>query len=124
MALTTSAMYLSSFFARMTIEIALRQNPNAEFVVSKSWLKEVEKWLLGRNAKVIDGTECVTDLVQKLIKRQGMLALSADGRIWFRQPYPACDSLIVFAYILQALSLSDAPFSEVLARMNGNSIGE
>jgi phosphomannomutase len=104
--------------ARMVIEIALHQQRSGNFVVSTSWLKDVEQWLAGRNAKVINGAESVIDLVQSLAEQQGCLALSADGRIWFRHSYPACDALIVFAYLLQALSLSDAPFSDVIARVS------
>lgn len=106
--------------ARMVIEMALRQQQNAEFVVSTSWLKDVKQWLTGRNAKVVDGTESVTSLVQKLLGCSGALALSADGRIWFRHSYLVCDALLIFAYLLQALSLSDASFSDVIARVSVN----
>ncbi|MBI3863834.1 MAG: hypothetical protein HY290_18245 [Planctomycetia bacterium] len=37
------------------------------------------------------------------------------GRYWFAEPRPACDALLTLVRLLQALSRSDVPFSEVVA---------
>ena len=39
---------------------------------------------------------------------------SVDDRFWFRESYPACDAVLTLARALQALSLSDAKFSNLL----------
>ena len=103
--------------ARLLIEIAQRENYAAEFVVATSWLSESAQWLLGRDATAIDGGETAANLVRLLVERDAVLALSGDGRIWFHHKHPACDALIVLAKVLQVLSLSDLPFSEVVARI-------
>jgi phosphomannomutase len=109
--------------ARLLIEIAQRENPAAQFVVSTSWMKETARWLSGRDATAIDGGETTEDLVKTLADKSAVLALSSDGRVWFRQSYPVCDALLVVAHVLQALSLSDALFSDVVSRISQNAEG-
>ena len=104
--------------ARLLIEVAQREHQSAEFVVANSWLDETNRWLTGRDAKAVDGGETAANLVRLLVDREAVLAISADGRVWFRHEYPACDAMLVLANVLQALSLSDAPFSEVVARIS------
>jgi phosphomannomutase len=52
-----------------------------------------------------------------LALRREQLAFGADGqgRYWFADPYPACDALLTLVHLLQVLSRSDTPFSEVVA---------
>lgn len=42
-----------------------------------------------------------------------LLAGGASGRYWFQETFPTCDALLTLAKVLQALSRSDARFSEV-----------
>ena len=104
--------------ARLLVEIAQRDHVAPRFVVSTSWLHDVRGWLEGRAGNVIDGGETASDLVQTLVDREAQMALSSDGRIWFSAGYPACDAIRLLASILQALSLTDAPFSELIARIS------
>ncbi len=104
--------------ARLLIEIAQRENHQARFVVASSMMGDVMQWLSGRDATAIDGGELTANLVRLLVESDAVLALSSDGRVWFRQREIACDAVLVLANILQALSLSDAPFTEVVARIS------
>ncbi len=104
--------------ARLLIEFAQRQQLDAKFVVSTSWITDVRQWISGRDATAVDGGESTANLVRILIEQDAVLGLSSDGRIWFGHQYPTCDALLVLANVLQALSLSDAPFSEVVARIS------
>ena len=79
---------------------------------------DVTHWLSSRDATAIDGGETTANLVRLLVESDALLALSSDGRVWFRQNEIACDAILVLANILQALSLSDAPFAEVVARIS------
>lgn len=106
--------------ARLVIEVAQREQHDAQFVVATSFLADAQRWLSGRDATVADGGESATSLVSKLVERDAVLAISGDGRIWFRHAYPACDAVLVLAQVLQVLSLSDAPFSEVITRINAD----
>ncbi len=104
--------------ARLLIEITQREQRGAPFVVSSSLFHDAAKWLEGREARAIDGGESAADLVRLLMEHEAAMALSADGRVWFRDAYPACDALLVLAHVLQALSFSDTPFSDVVARIS------
>ena len=104
--------------ARLLIEIAQRENHQARFVVASSLMGDVTHWLSSRDATAIDGGETTANLVRLLVESDALLALSSDGRVWFRQNEIACDAILVLANILQALSLSDAPFAEVVARIS------
>jgi phosphomannomutase len=48
--------------------------------------------------------------------RRDRMPFAADGlgRYWFAEAYPACDALLTLVHLLQALSRSDTPFSEVV----------
>jgi len=48
------------------------------------------------------------------MQRDGVrFACDGMGRYWFAEAYPACDALLTLVHLLQALSRSDTPFSEV-----------
>ena len=104
--------------ARLLIEIAQRENHHARFVVASSLMGDVTQWLSGRDAVATDGGESTSNLVRLLVEGEAVLALSSDGRVWFRQNEITCDAILVLANILQALSLSDASFTEVIARIS------
>lgn len=104
--------------ARLLVEMAQRDHVAPRFVVATSWLSKVREWLEGRAGNVIDGGQTASGLVQLLMDREAEMALSSDGRVWFRSSYPTCDAIRTLASILQALSLTDAPFSELIARIS------
>ncbi len=104
--------------ARLLIEIAQRENHQARFVVASSLMGGVTQWLSGRDATAIDGGETTASLVRLLVESDAVLAVTSDGRVWFRDDGIACDAILVLANILQALSLSDASFAEVVARIS------
>ncbi|WP_010582932.1 phosphohexomutase domain-containing protein [Schlesneria paludicola] len=108
--------------ARLLFEISQREHRHAQFVVATSWHHDVTHWLQGRDASLICEVESISDLIRLLLEREALLAISADGRVWFRQSYPTCDALLVLARTLQVLSLSDAPFSEVVSRIDRNDV--
>ena len=108
--------------ARLLIEYSQRDNRNARFVVATSWLSDVRQSLAGRDAQAVDGGETAENLVERLVEHQGILGMSADGRIWFGHDPPVCDALLVLANLLQALSLSDSPFSDVVSRISQDSL--
>src|SRR5262245_48765893 len=64
------------------------------------------------------------------MQRDGVrFAADGTGRYWFAEACPTCDALLTLVHLLQALSRSDTPFSEVrqvppagrLAEMSGGS---
>ncbi len=54
------------------------------------------------------------DLPATIMQHSSNLAISADNRVWFGGDYPACDAILTLARVLQSLSLTDKPMSEII----------
>lgn len=59
-------------------------------------------------------------VVLAMRQHQARFAADGTGRYWFAEAYPACDALLTLVHMLQSLSRSDEPFSEVVAKSGGN----
>ena len=103
--------------ARILFEFAQREIPCPNFIVATSLAADASGWLQNREAKAIDAGEATENLVRLLVTQNAHFALASDGRVWFDPNHPKCDALLTLAMILQALSLSDAPFSDVVAKI-------
>jgi phosphomannomutase len=103
--------------ARILIEFVQREKEAAQFVAATPLMTDVSNWLRGRSATVTDGGATVHSLVEAFVAQNAEFALAGDGRVWFDPLRPTCDAFLVVAKLLQALSLSDTPFSEVVARI-------
>lgn len=64
---------------------------------------------------VQDGGETHGSLAQSMRDSRAVFGCGNDDRYWFRESYPACDGIRTLAWILQTLSRSDRPFSQVAA---------
>lgn len=104
--------------ARLLIEVVMRHHGSAAVVISSCWAHEAQSWFDGRNAVVFDGGDSTAELVFSLQEKKAALGFSADGRIWFGYDPPVSDAIVSLAGILQALSFSDTPFSEVVSRIS------
>ncbi len=49
-----------------------------------------------------------------LRREKAVFGADGRGRYWFAESHPACDALLTLVHLLQALSRSDTPFSEVV----------
>lgn len=103
--------------ARLVMEIIQRDNHAAKFVVATSLIQDATQWLAGREATAVEAGETTEGLVRTLHHLPAQVGFATDGRIWFQAEHPCCDALLVLSSILQVLSLSDAPFSEVVTRI-------
>lgn len=91
-----------------------------------------------RHSRIVLEQSAAAALLRPIDRRDGFVAMSdanrwsiatamreADavfaggdsGRYWFREAIPTCDAVLTLAKLLQALSRSDAEFSQVLARL-------
>jgi phosphomannomutase len=51
-------------------------------------------------------------------RHQAVFGASGGGHYWFYEGFPTCDAIVTVARLLQVLSRSDTPLSEVAARAN------
>lgn len=102
--------------AQLLITLELRECRSARVVVDPALSASLETWVAGRSGAVELIAKNSSQLAQTMMHQDAALGFTSGHRTWFRSPHPICDSILVLARVLQALSLSDAPMSEVLAR--------
>ncbi len=61
------------------------------------------------------GLNTLASMSQAMREHQASLGWDAQGRFWFREAFPTSDAVLTLAYLLQALSRSDATVSEAVA---------
>ena len=104
----------SGELARVLIDFERREQRDLKVVVDRSLSDELTGWLTPRRIEYGQSESTAAALVETLAKSDSRLGLLGDGRIWFRETHVTCDAILTLARTLQALSLSDASFSEVV----------
>ncbi len=104
----------SGELARVLIDFERREQRDLKVVVDRSLSDELTGWLTPRRIEYGQSESTAAAVVETLAKSDSRLGLLGDGRIWFRDTQATCDAILTLARTLQALSLSDASFSEVV----------
>ena len=104
----------SGELARVLIDFERREQRDLKVVVDRSLSDELTGWLTPRRIEYMESESTAAAVVETLAKSDSRLGLLGDGRVWFRDTHATCDVILTLARILQALSLSDASFSEVV----------
>lgn len=91
----------------------LRDHPGRTVVVTSDLASH-----LGTTVGALAGTLVVSgpdsaELARAVSAEHAVLGAGGDQRCWFDEDYPACDAVLTMAAVLQAMSWSDAPLSEV-----------
>jgi phosphomannomutase len=74
----------------------------------------------GDATRIADGA--TLSAMSLALKEPGaMCGGGASGRYWFVESFPTCDAVLTLVKLLQILSRSDRPFSEVLSRKSAAS---
>ena len=104
--------------ARLLVLFELHERRSAKIVIDESLSSQVSGWLnpLGSTCQVEQASTCL--LPKTVIQHSAELGITADHRVWFGGAYPACNAILTLARVLQALSLSDSPMSDVLNRLS------
>jgi hypothetical protein len=103
---------------RLLVLFEIREHRSANIVIEEALKPQFEEWL------GTIGSACQAEwgpshrLPQMVLQHSAALGIAADHRIWFGGSYPACNAILTLARVLQALSLSDSPMSDVLKRMS------
>ena len=104
----------SGELARVLIDFERREQRDLKVVVDRSLSDELTGWLTPRRIEYGQSESTAAAVVETLAKSDSRLGLLGDGRVWFRETHATCDAILTLARTLQALSLSDASFSEVV----------
>lgn len=104
--------------ARLLTLFELHEHRQARILLEDSLPAEIATSLAAINPACQVERCDIAALPASLLEFNAHLGVTADHRVWFGGDYPACNAIQTLARVLQALSLSDAPMSELLQRAN------
>ena len=104
----------SGELARVLIDFERHEQRDLRVVVDRSLSDELTGWLTPRRIDYLQSESTAAAVVEALIESGSRLGLLGNGRVWFHETHAICDAILTLARTLQALSLSDASFSEVI----------
>ena len=102
--------------ARLLVLLEMHEHRATRAVVDETLYPEVTGWLASVGTACQVEPSSLADLPAAVIQHNAALGITADHRVWFGGPYPASNAILTLARVLQALSLSDTPMSEVIRR--------
>ncbi len=104
----------SGELARVLIDFERREQRDLKVVVDRRLSDELTGWLTPRRIDYVQSESTAAAVVEALIESGSRLGLLGNGRVWFCETHATCDAILTLARTLQALSLSDASFTEVI----------
>lgn len=102
--------------ARLLVLLELHEHRSARLVADEGLCAELSSWQQVVGSAIQLEPKSAAQIPAALMDHNASLGITADNRVWFGGAYPACNAFMTLARVLQALSLSDAPMSEVLQR--------
>lgn len=99
---------------QMLVRSALRERPSLSvaFGTTKERSHASRQPFEQLGASVIDAGPTQESLALAMQRPEAVIGGCSSGHYWFRDATPVCDAVITLAHVLQALSQSDAQFSE------------
>lgn len=98
---------------RLLCRRLLRDHPGGTVVVTTDLASHIEMTVNALAETLIVTGPDSADLARAVSAEHAVLGAGSDQRCWFDEDYPACDAVLTLAAVLQAMSWSDAPLSEV-----------
>lgn len=93
----------------------LCDHPAGTVVVSTELAAGIETLVATLRGRLVVASPDPAELARSVHAEHAVIGSGNDHRCWFDEDYPACDAVLTLAAVLQALSWSDAPLSEVAA---------
>jgi len=104
--------------ARLLIDFERHEHHHLKVVATETLANELSAWSMRLGVETVVSDESAASVTTSFVEIEARLGLLGDGRVWFGDAHPMCDVLVTLARVLQALSLSDASFGEVVSRMS------
>ena len=103
---------------RVLADFVLQESRGASIVVEESAAAALRPAIEAAGGRSAACGARLSHMAQALRAREGQLGGGDSGRYWFREAFATCDAVLTIAKVLQALSRSDADFSEVVRRVS------
>lgn len=102
--------------ARLLVLLEMHEHRATRVVVDEALSSEVREWLTSVGTACQIESSTPSELPAAVLQHNAALGITADHRVWFGGLYPTCNAIVTLARVLQALSLSDTPMSDVIRR--------
>lgn len=102
--------------SRLLTLFELHEHRSARVVLDDRIDPQVSVSLTSINPACQVDVASVAELPGLLMTFNAHLGVTVDHRVWFGGDYPACNAIQTLARVLQAMSLSDTPMSDLLRR--------
>jgi phosphomannomutase len=96
-------------------QIVLLEYPKSSIVIEDDALEELQPEIEAFGGHCRPGGATLAQVSTAIKQFDAVLGGGSSGRFWFRESAPTCDAILTLAHLLQAISRSDAPLSEVVA---------
>ncbi len=105
-----------SRITELVAAVTLNLHPGRLVAIEHAAFDSLKPVIEKRGGECIDAGETL-ELMSNAIRDQRAIFGGGTGpRMWFGDTFPTCDAVLSIAKVLEALSQSDAPFSEVVPR--------
>lgn len=105
----------ASRITELLVRHLLSEHPRQAVGIESSAVSILRPLVEAAGARCLDAGATLAEMSQTLRRHQALLGGGESGRYWFRETFPTCDAILTLARVLQVLSQSDRPFSEVAA---------
>ncbi len=95
-------------------DVLLAEQREAAVVIDNVSRELLQPRIAAKNRRCWLGGWTQSDIWQAMRHESAICGGGATGRVWLRDAAPTCDAILTLALLLQALSLDDAPLSQVV----------
>ncbi|MGE3316431.1 MAG: hypothetical protein AB7O26_15045 [Planctomycetaceae bacterium] len=103
--------------SRLVLRVVLAAQPGGTIAVESAALPELGPIVESAGGLCVEGGSRREEMSRTIAEKRAALGCGSSGRLWFGETFPACDAILTMARVLEALSQSDAPFSDVLLKI-------
>ena len=99
---------------RVLADFVLGESPQQTVIAAEPLADSLQMSIVRHGGTLLPLTPSAARFSSSIEQHQAVFAADEQGRCWFFEAYPTCDAVLTLAKMLQALSRSDARFSDVI----------
>lgn len=104
----------SQSITRLVAEMMLAEHPETAVVLEDSTFDALCGGIEESGGRPVGSGSRFAEIAQTMRNEQALFGGGDSGRYWFSETFPTCDAVLTIAKVLNLLSRSDQPFSQVL----------
>jgi len=110
--------------SQLVAKLMLTEHPGAAIIVESASQPELRDVVTQSGGRRHIGGASYAEMSCAMREQEAVFGGGTSGRYWFNEPIPTHDAILALARVLDVLSLSDAPFSEVAHQRQSEALSE